>query len=507
MTPIKAAIIDLDGVVTQTASLHAKAWKKMFDAYNENRKQQGITPFRPFSIDKDYPQHLDGMPRYDGVEHFLDSRSIELPRGEPDDKPGKNTICGLGNWKNQFFHKLIEQEGVDICQENIEAIRRWRAQGIKTALISSSKNAEKIMHTAGVEHLFDARVDGLISEELGLEGKPAPDIFLEAAKAMQVEPSEAIVVEDALAGVEAGKKGGFRLVIGIGLNEEEMKERGADQVTLSLEGLDVEGAFPTRFDDLPKALEHFDGIASFFSKEAVMLCLDYDGTLTPIVAQYDQAVISHEMREVVRVIAKQRTVAVISGRDLRFIQKHMQLENVFYAGSHGYEIAGPDDFKYEMEEAAELLPLLDSMEKRMHRSVQDVEGADIERKRFAIAVHYRNVAEEDVPEIKQIVNDLLKDKAELRKKGGKKVIEVQPDIDWDKGKAVRLLYDRLSEDTTQIRPVYVGDDLTDEDAFREIRLMNGLGVLVGDHGAATYADFTLKNVDEVKIFLQRLLEV
>ncbi|MBS9522989.1 beta-phosphoglucomutase family hydrolase [Litoribacter alkaliphilus] len=227
---IIAAIFDLDGVLTRTAAQHAKAWKQLFDAYNEQRKEEGEQPFEDFSIEIDYPKYIDGIPRYDGIRNFLQSRNIKLPEGYESDEPNELTIRGLGNRKNEFFLKVIEEEGVEVFEKNIDQIKKWKAEGVKTAVISSSKNCKKILEVTGIEELFETRIDGVVSKERNIKGKPSPDIFLAAAKELGVDPEESMIVEDAIAGVEAGSAGGFGLVVGIvnGASKEELLKNGAD---------------------------------------------------------------------------------------------------------------------------------------------------------------------------------------------------------------------------------------------------------------------------------------
>ncbi|WP_143960500.1 HAD family hydrolase [Litoribacter populi] len=227
---IIAAIFDLDGVLTRTAAQHAKAWKQLFDAYNERRKSEGEQPFEDFSIEQDYPKYIDGIPRYDGIRNFLRSRNIELSEGNDSDKPSELTISGLGNKKNEFFLKVIEEEGVEVFEKNIEQIKKWKSEGIKTAVISSSKNCKQILEVTGIEDLFEVRVDGVVSQERNIKGKPEPDIFLEAARELEVSPKDSMIVEDAIAGVQAGKVGGFGLVVGIvnGASKIELLDNGAD---------------------------------------------------------------------------------------------------------------------------------------------------------------------------------------------------------------------------------------------------------------------------------------
>ncbi|HKJ70097.1 MAG TPA: beta-phosphoglucomutase family hydrolase, partial [bacterium] len=196
----KAAILDLDGVVTQTAKVHARAWKEMFDQFLASRSGE----YEPLDIETDYRQYIDGKPRYDGVRSFLESRGIHLPEGEPDDAPEQETICGLGNRKNDLFRKVVRRDGVEIYQDTVHWLKRWKRHGLRTGIISSSKNCKFILEEAELLYLFDIRVDGLVAMEVGIEGKPAPDIFLYAAEKIGIAPSEAVVFEDAISGVQAG---------------------------------------------------------------------------------------------------------------------------------------------------------------------------------------------------------------------------------------------------------------------------------------------------------------
>ena len=212
---IQALILDLDGVITQTAQVHAQAWKKMFDAYLSKRAVKDGKVYQPLEIETDYRQYIDGIPRYDGVRNFLTSRGIILPEGQPDDEAGKETVAGLGNLKNVYFQELLQQGGVNVYSDTVEWLEQQRKQGMRTAVISASKNCKAVLEAAKIEHLFDVRVDGVEAIKLHLKGKPAPDIFLKAAELLAVAPGKAAVFEDALAGVEAGKSGGFALVVGV----------------------------------------------------------------------------------------------------------------------------------------------------------------------------------------------------------------------------------------------------------------------------------------------------
>ena len=231
-----AVLFDLDGVLTATAKVHAVCWKTMFDEYLQKRAVETGETFRPFEIATDYTRYVDGKPRVDGVRDFLHSRGIQIAEGSPDDPPIVQTIHGLGNRKNEMVHQVIKAEGVETYEGSIQLVRHLRHQGIKTAVVSASHNAPEVLRAAKIADLFDARVDGAVASDLHLPGKPAPDTFLAAAQQLGVSPQRAVVVEDALSGVQAGVTGGFGLVIGVARkgNAEEMKNYGAHLVVHDL---------------------------------------------------------------------------------------------------------------------------------------------------------------------------------------------------------------------------------------------------------------------------------
>ena len=239
---IAAVVFDMDGVVTQTAAVHKAAWKKLFDAYLAARSQRTGDPFRPFT-DEDYRLYVDGMLRYDGVTRFLASRGISLPAGTPADPPGDNTACALGNKKNGYFQQEVDEHGVQPYQSTVDLIRLLKSSGVRTAIISASQNTTMILQAAGIGDLFEAQVDGNVAAELKLPGKPDPAVFVEAARRLGVSPGRAAVVEDAIAGVEAGRKGGFGLVIGVARtgHPEALKNGGADVVVPDLSQVTVGG--------------------------------------------------------------------------------------------------------------------------------------------------------------------------------------------------------------------------------------------------------------------------
>ncbi len=232
LTRFDAVLFDLDGVLTDTASLHATAWKRMFDEFLRRWSAEHGHPFVPFRVDPDYLQYVDGKPRFEGVASFLESRRIVLPEGDPTDASDADTIHGLGSRKNELVLRLIEEEGVTSFEGSVRFVRHVRDAGLKTAVVSSSKNAGQVLLAADMTDLFDDRVDGVVAEEMGLPGKPAPDTFLEAARRLGTTPDRTVVVEDAIVGVEAGRLGGFGYVIGVDHEGEpdRLIAHGADVV-------------------------------------------------------------------------------------------------------------------------------------------------------------------------------------------------------------------------------------------------------------------------------------
>jgi beta-phosphoglucomutase family hydrolase len=240
----KCAIFDLDGVITETARLHSTAWKAMFDDFLRGYYARRGQPFKEFT-DHDYLQYVDGKPRYQGVKSFLDSRGVDLPMGDPEDSVDRETCCGLGNRKNVNFQHIIETEGADVFQTSVDFVRELKRRGIRVGVASSSKNTVLVLKKAKLEDLFETRVRGLVSAELGLKGKPDPDIFVVAAKNLGYEPVETMMVEDAISGVTAGFRGKFGLVLGIArhIPASELKQCGADIVVKDLGEITVDQVF------------------------------------------------------------------------------------------------------------------------------------------------------------------------------------------------------------------------------------------------------------------------
>jgi beta-phosphoglucomutase family hydrolase len=233
---VRACLFDLDGVLTQTASLHAAAWKEMFDSFLRERAARSGSSFVPFDPVTDYGVYVDGKPRYDGVRSFLAARGIELPEGSPEDLPGAETIRGLGDRKNRLVLELIAKRGVEPYEGSVRYVRAARDAGLGCAVVSSSTNCGDVLVSAGIADLFEVIVDGMVARREGLRGKPDPDTFLAAARALGVTAGEAAVFEDALAGVAAGRAGGFAYVVGVdrAAHARALREQGADVVVSDL---------------------------------------------------------------------------------------------------------------------------------------------------------------------------------------------------------------------------------------------------------------------------------
>ncbi|HJL18503.1 MAG TPA: trehalose-phosphatase [Sandaracinaceae bacterium LLY-WYZ-13_1] len=492
--PIEAVVLDLDGVVTDTASIHEEAWKQTFDPVLQTRGQPAFTH-------EDYLDHVDGKPRHDGVRDLLGARGIELEEAE---------LRAIGDRKNERFLALLGARGADVFDDARAALERWRRAGLRTAMVSSSRNARRVVESAGLSELFDAFVDGEVAEAEGLAGKPAPDTFEEAARRIGVPPSRAAVLEDAISGVEAGARGGFAKVVGVarGPGGDVLAQHGADVVVRSLSTLDFAGrsarpARPAR--DLPPLLDCAHVVDEELSARRPVFFFDYDGTLSPIVDRPEDATLSEAMREALAKLAEAHTVAVVSGRGLADVRERVGLDGIVYAGSHGFEVEGPD-LRLEHDAAAEATPRLAKAREGLEEALGGLEGVQIEPKEVAIAVHYRRASEADAARAVEVTERIAEGTDGLRATGGKKIVELRPDVDWDKGRALRWLLERVGEgddDGGSAMPVYVGDDLTDEDAFGAIG-DDGLAVLVGDHGDLTRAHYRLDDVEATRRWIEHL---
>ncbi|MEU8269428.1 beta-phosphoglucomutase family hydrolase [Sphaerisporangium sp. NPDC049002] len=233
---VRGCLFDMDGVLTRTATVHAAAWKSMFDAFLRERAERTGDPFVPFDATADYDRYVDGKERLDGTRSFLAARGVTLPEGSPDDRPGTLTVYGLSNRKNALVQAIMDRDGVEVYPGSVRYVKAVRDAGTHRAVVSSSANTARVLAAAGIADLFEARIDGITARERHLAGKPAPDMYLAGAEALGLRPSEAAVFEDALAGVEAGRAGRFAFVVGVDRvgQADALREHGADIVVTDL---------------------------------------------------------------------------------------------------------------------------------------------------------------------------------------------------------------------------------------------------------------------------------
>jgi trehalose-phosphatase len=314
-----------------------------------------------------------------------------------------------------------------------------------------------------------------------------------------------VVIEDAVSGVQAGRAGNFGLVIGIARTggKEALLKNGAHAAVEDLSEISVAGDSES-CEPLPSALKDFERISRRAEGKRLAVFLDYDGTLTPIVETPDRAVMHEEMREAVIELSRHCPLGIISGRDLRDVRDKVRIDSIVYAGSHGFDISGPKGLEIENTVGEEFLPVLDRTEKELNRNLGSIPGLLVERKKFAVAIHYRLVDPVKVEGIERVVDEVAGGHPELRKAYGKKIFELQPQMDWHKGKALLSLLRALKLEEEEVLPFYLGDDVTDEDAFRALQ-GRGIGIVVRDQPYETAAAYSLRNPDEVREFLLRLI--
>lgn len=499
-------LVDLDGVVTRSAGLHALAWKRLFDEVLHEASESSTTSHRPFDPVSDYRSYVDGKPRLVGLRAFLTARGLKFLTGRPSDTPQQETLYGMAARKNQYFHELLISRGVEVYPSSLTFLRMARRNGWKLALVSSSRNCEAVMETAGLNGLFHVKVDGNDADALGLRGKPAADTYREAAKRLNVEPERAVVIEDAVAGVLAGREGAFGCVVGLdrGGMRSALRDAGADLVLTDLSALSVsERRVQTNNFRKPNALKEFEAIARRLEKHRLALFLDYDGTLAPIASRPELARLSEDMRGTLQSLGALCSLAIVSGRARRDLKDKVDIGSIYYAGSHGFDISGPGGQEFEHREGRDFVPSLAQAAQDLKEAVAEIDGALIENKIYAVAAHYRLVRPEDVSRFCRSVKEVAGNYPQLKLTDGKKILELRPNIAWDKGHAVLWLLDAISPSGDQAVPIYIGDDVTDEDAFSALRSC-GIGILVADKPMETAASYSLCGIDEVQLFLKRL---
>ncbi len=501
---MKAIIIDMSEVLVHTARINQNAWETVFnDLLNKNNVMQ------PFTIE-DYNTFIEGKPKFERVQNFLNSQNINLPFGSQSESTEKDTICSLEKRKSKIFSHLLKENELQFYEKALEKIKYWKEKGLKTAIVSSDETFKKSLNASVINNLFDVKIDGHASRKKGLKEKPEADLYIEATKKLGVDAESCVLFDDSVPGLQAGSKGNFGLVIGVSRRENRklLSENGADLVIDNFDELDLinDPDIKTWFNQsIPPFASQYVEIGKAVYNKTPVLFLDYDGTLTSIVQHPEAAVISKEMYEVLNECAAKFKVAAVSGRDMDDLKSRIKLENMIYAGSHGFRISGPDGLYMEHDKSEEILPVLDKMEKKLNQVfLNSIEGLQIERKRYAIAIHYRNSREKDIPYIKNMVYETTKNSEGFKVGEGKKILEIKPDINWHKGKAVLWILDKLGlTDPNKFIPIYIGDDVTDEDAYKALK-GRGIGIQVGPGAATTAAQYRFKNVYQVRIFLKEL---
>ena len=497
-----AVLFDLDGVITDTASLHQSAWRRLFDDFLGGRARADGEDHGPFTA-ADYRHLIDGKPRHDGVRDFLAARGVRLGA----DGDGEATVRELAERKQQIFAAEIAG-GVPVFTSTVALARALTRAGIGVAVFSASRNCAAVLEAAGVAEVFPIRVDGVAAEQLGLPGKPDPAVLLETARRLGVRPGRAVVIEDSEAGVSAARAGGFATVIGVdrsGAARDALLGCGADAVVGDLAEVTLR-TIDRRMSTLPDALESFGQIAAAAAARRPAIFFDFDGTLSEIVNDPDTATLVPGADKALAALAALYPVAVLSGRDLADITARVAIPGLWYAGSHGYEMVGPDGTHHRNEAAAQAIPVLESAAAELTERLAPLAGVAVEHKRYAVAVHYRNAAPEAAAAVTAAVHDVGR-RAGLRVTSGRMVVELRPRLDWDKGSTLEWIADRMAGEEPLL-PIFLGDDLTDEDGFDSV-LHDGIGIVVRhseDGDRATAARFSLDDPARVRQFVERMVE-
>ncbi|HEY2197079.1 MAG TPA: trehalose-phosphatase, partial [Mycobacterium sp.] len=385
----------------------------------------------------------------------------------------------------------------------VDLARKLQGIGVAAAAYSSSPHCQRALKAAGIDDLFSVCIDAIAGER-ATAAKPDPTVLLEATRQLGARPQRCVVVVNSAAGVAAGRDGGFALVVGIDGTgcADDLSHHGADIVITDLTDVAVR-AGDKRISELPNALASYGQLVGITSARESMLFLDYDGTLSPIVSDPAAATLVDGAAEALERVAAVCPVAILSGRDLADIRSRVGIPGIWYAGSHGFELTGPDGTHHQNEAAAAFIPLLERAAAELTNGLAGIPGVRVEHKRFAVALHYREVAPEQIGEIVSTTHKLGA-RDGLRVTSGRMLIELRPDIDWDKGTTLAWIRDRI-DPASDLLPIYIGDDLTDEDAFDAVRF-DGIGIVVGhdeDGDRKTAANFALQSPDQVREFIER----
>lgn len=487
-------LFDLDGVVTDTASVHARTWTHLFNEFFHERVPGPGEDYSPFT-DSDYRRYVDGRSRLDGIRAFLSSRGIRLAADE-------DTVCNLADRKQGLFEESL-RNGVTAFDSAVALVHRLREAHIATAVYSSSMNCHRVLQAAGLDGLFEIQVDGQVAKASGLKGKPDPALLREAANRLGVRPERCVVIEDAQAGVIAGRSGGFGLVIGIAsiANSDGLLACGADVVVDDLAEVTVVAA-SRRASLLPNALASVEMLGSVVTTRQPMVFVDIDGTLSDIADDPAAAGLLSTGRDALRALVAVCPVAILSGRNLLDVRARIDLPGLWYAGNHGIEILAPDGARHDNDDALAARPSLRRAADALSDALSGIGDVVVERNEYAVAVHHDRVASDQIGAMTAAVHTVGR-RERLRITHGRGVIELQPDIEWDNGAALLRIAGELG--IADGVPVYIGDGLN-EDGF-DVVARDGVGVLVRrayDRDRATAARFAVDSPQQVTALLTEI---
>ena len=501
-----AVIFDLYGVLTEAASVQRAAWASLFNEYLVRRPAHEDEDHSAFT-DDDYWQLVNGKPRPDGVADFLASQGISLPRGVPSDT-GEGTICGLANRQRQLYADLLDRE-VPLFGAMVTLARKLRDIDVATAAHSSSPGCQAVSKVTGVDGLLDVYIDETAAEGLRIAGNPGLVVpaeashVLDAAYGLGVLPHRTVIVGDTEAGLSAGRDAGFALVIGVDRtgHAEGLFQCGADVVVADLADIAVRTG-DKRMSEIPNALKSSGQLAGIVIGRESVLFLNYDVALSQTVSDPGAVALVDGAAQALRSLADVSPVVVISGRDLADLRDRVDIPGIWYAGSHGFELVGPDGSHREHEAGAAAVPVLAGAADELRDILEQIPGVRVVHTRFAVAVHYREAASEHIGEIVGTTRRLGQ-RNKLRVTNGRMLVELRPDVDWDEGTRLAWIRSHIDESKSLV-PIYVGGDLTDEDAFEAVQL-GGIGIAVrhdDDGNRRTAARFVLDGLDEVRKMLK-----
>jgi len=484
-----AVLFALDGVLLQAEAASAGAWQEAFDEFLA--RHAPAPGHSPFDTEQDFAAHVRGRPLQAAAQRLLEARRIDLPIGKPDDAPYSPSAWGLANAAGARLIVRVHKTPPPVYEPAVRLARTLRGCGIAIAAVSLAQHSEAVLRAAGLAGLFHARVDGRDLERFRMQPWPAPDLWLEALRRLEVPAARSAAFVRGEVQADAARAAGITTLWDV------TAAPAGHPAMFDLFSVVLPATLPESAV-LPSALERVEDILS--PGRATALFLDFDGTLTGITGTPGEALLAPAMRDVLSALAERMPVAFVSGRDLANLQARVGLATAWYAGSHGFDIAGPADLSYQPAEALARLPALDAAEQFLRERLADVNGALVERKRFALAAHYRRVSPGDVHHVKEAAEAALSMVEGLRASHGRKVIELLPAMDWHKGRAMQWIRERMAPGAW---PIYIGDDQTDEDAF-SLLANDGTGIVVQDQPAPTTARYRLRDPDEVLEFLSLL---